>query len=445
VADLSFLDCKLRFGCSVTAGLETRRSMQKVGENLGFAGFGFNDVREEPVLASLPYLKNDLHPGEILLVYDFGGGTFDTAVIRIDSLDKDGKPAITVLSEDGEPFCGGTDIDRALAEYLARRITREYFNDDSIKMKQINDKLMEGRARDVKELLSSQQSYRLILPPGFMGRANIAIDITREQFDRVLNETGLLEKSTRCVLRAWQIARMVYRKQDEEPNGLNLKEDQTTGYILKDFTDIDYVDLNANLNRVLLVGGTTKIPLIQKHLASILDQHKFISESNPSHPLVACSLGAASRKEHVNSVINRLPFSIIIRDGINYKEMYRAYVPTVYYRVITDNPRIESFTSHSVCTVSGNDSSAFVELIDPDGRVLQMDNLDPGRYILEIDCYGRIFLKPIMMEINNPAQHELQKIQLIRLKYEAARKQSEEDKRTGKYLGEKPGEEGGTG
>ena len=437
----NFQDCKMRFGCSVTAGLSTRSSMRKVGNDLGFTSFRFDDIREEPVLASVPYLKRELRQGDLLLVYDFGGGTFDTAVISVDSLDKDGKPSITVLAADGEAFCGGTDIDKAFAEYLARRIAQDYFENDSTKIPEIKEKLLEGRARDIKVLLSDNQEYRLELPPGFMGRTGIALSITRQQFDKVLLETQLLQQSTNCVLRVWRKARMIYRKQDETPDGFTLKMDQKTGIILKDFNDIEFTDLNEKVSRVLLVGGTTRIPLVQKHLASILDKRKFISENDPSEPLVACSLGAASRNEQVSSIIDRLPFSIIIRDGENFKEMYQAYVPTVSYKTITDNPRIESYVSRNAFTVSSDSNLASVECVAPDGNIMQKDNLTPGRYVVEIDCYGRIFLKPSMMEIINPAQHDLQKAQLERLKQVAEQNKIKEEERTRKNVYRKPGED----
>jgi len=88
--------------------------------------------------------------------------------------------------------------------------------------------LLEGRARDIKVLLSDNQEYRLELPPGFMGRTGIALSITRQQFDKVLLETQLLQQSTNCVLRVWRKARMIYRKQDETPDGFTLKMDQKT-------------------------------------------------------------------------------------------------------------------------------------------------------------------------------------------------------------------------
>lgn len=438
-------------GCSVTAGLETRRALHNIARALGFVDFGFDDIQEEPILASLPYLERELRPGNILLVYDFGGGTFDTAIIRIDSPRQDGLPSITVLSAEGEPFCGGTDIDKAIAEYLANRIAGDYFGNDSKWVPEIRAKLLdEGRAREVKEILSGATEYQLVLPADFLDRPGIELQITRKEFDKVITETKLLERTTECVMRAWRRARMVYRKADEAHGEFYLKINRDSGVISKFVTQLGPDDLNENISRVLLVGGTTRIPLVHQHLESILNSKNFISETDPYQPIVACSLGGASRKAHVGAIVDRLPFSIVVRKGEHKQEIYRAYTPTVVYRVLTDTPRIESYISSEAWAVSKTDSVC-IQYVAPDGETIkeQVPTLLPGRYVLVINCYGCISLKPLPLgtpvELENTAQHELQIAQWQSVLKEQDRKKEEDDRRTQKYLHEKPGEHGGGG
>ena len=378
-----------------------------------------------------------------LLVYDFGGGTFDTAVIRINPPEQDKSPGITVLSADGEPFCGGTDIDKALAKYIATRIAQEYFNNNSALITQIAEELRNyaPKIRDTKEILSNSTESSLVLPSDFMDKPGIEIRITREQFETVLMETHLLEKTTNCVLRAWRKARMVYRKEDEVSGQFYLKIDHDTGAVSKHVTELYFDDLKQNVGRILLVGGTTKIPLIQKRLASILDGSKFISENDPYEPIVACSLGAAWRKQNISSIIDRLPFSIVISQGKDRQEMYRAYTPTVTYKTLTDQPRIQHYISSNMCTVSDHGGPAHIECVKPDGAIVQQNDVPSGKHVVEIDFYGRILLEPGMEEIPNPVQHELQKAQLRSIREIEERKKTGDEERLRKQLFKKPGED----
>ena len=175
--------------------------------------------------------------------------------------------------------------------------------------------------------------------------------------------------------------------------------------------------MNENISHVLLVGGTTRIPLVHQHLESILNSRNFISETDPYQPIVACSLGGASRKAHVDAIVDRLPFSIVVRKGEHKQELYRAYTPTVRYRTRTDDPRIESYISSDACAVSKTDSVC-IQYVAPDRETIIQQvapTLSPGRYVLAINCYGCISLKPLQPGtaegLPNPAQSELQAAQ----------------------------------
>ena len=113
-----------RLGASVTASLETRKVLAEVARRLGFPNFRVENLCEEPILACLSYvhLEPEIIPGETILIYDLGGGTFDTAIVKVHEDTARDIPSLTVFAADGEPFLGGVDIDEALFQHLAHRI-----------------------------------------------------------------------------------------------------------------------------------------------------------------------------------------------------------------------------------------------------------------------------------------------------------------------------------
>ncbi len=435
----------IRLGCSVTAGLETRRTLNYILRKLGFTGFKFEHIREEPVLALLPYLNREMHPDDIVLVYDFGGGTFDTAVIQIGPMGQNGIPSITVLSAYGEPFCGGTDIDKEFARYIIERIAVEYLGNSNALDQKITDGIreqVERQAREAKELLSNQTQVRVVMPPGFLDIPSIELLLTREELEQVIIQSKLVDKTFDCILRAWKKARMVYRKPNEVAGEFHLEVDSKTGIISKTVFQLRFDDLSSIVSHILLIGGTTRIPLVQKRLTSLFNQAKFIAETDPYEPIIACALGGASHRENISVVIDRLPFSIVVKQGDNETAMYRAYTPTISYNTLTDNPKIKNFISNNVFSVSPNSDDLTIECRTPDGEVISQDtNLKapPGRYAIEINSYGTIRFGG--QEVNNPRQHPLQKDMLARIEKEKDRLEQEELERTRRHMFRLPSED----
>jgi len=440
-------DWPVRFGCSVTAGIETRRALYDVALRLGFCNITFTDIHAEPALASLPYLEQGLKAGDIILVNDWGGGTFDTAVVRVDSIEADNVPVITVLSSDGVPFnCGGTDIDKAFAKHLKNEISREYSNDGQYTERDQN--LLEKEARNAKEILSDREDYTIVMPPYFLNRSGIEITVTRKQLEQVIEGIEILGGSKDCVLRAWKQARMVYRRDEEVSGEYYLEKDSQKGTISNFITQLDFDDLNENVNRVLLIGGTTKIPMLREWVASIIDGNKFIPEGGQYMPIVACSLGGASQRKDISSIVDRLPFSVFVKQGNNKQQMYHAYTPTVSYKVLANNQEIRPYISDKVFEVSEETNTVLVECISPDGVTIHKQSysdLLPGRYVFEINSYGCFSLKGIPHDISeelyNPAQHELQIAQWEKCLQEKEIQDQEERKRANKQLFKKLGED----
>lgn len=185
------------------------------------AGLNVARIINEPTAAALAYgLENEM-PQKVM-VYDLGGGTFDVSVIEI------GEGVIEVLATSGDNHLGGDDFDDRLTEY----IIKEYKNRERIDLSK--DKMALQRVREAAEKakieLSSTTNVNINLPfitAGKDGGKHLDMDITRAKFDELTFD--LVERTAIPVQNALNDA------------GLS----------------------PAQINKVLLVGGSTRIPAVQ--------------------------------------------------------------------------------------------------------------------------------------------------------------------------------------
>lgn len=185
------------------------------------AGLNVARIINEPTAAALAYgLENEM-PQKVM-VYDLGGGTFDVSVIEI------GEGVIEVLATSGDNRLGGDDFDDRLTEY----IIKEYKNRERIDLSK--DKMALQRVREAAEKakieLSSTTNVNINLPfitAGKDGGKHLDMDITRAKFDELTFD--LVERTAVPVQNALNDA------------GLS----------------------PAQINKVLLVGGSTRIPAVQ--------------------------------------------------------------------------------------------------------------------------------------------------------------------------------------
>ncbi len=202
------------------------------------AGFIVKDVLDEPTAAAIAYGVDELSPDETrtILVYDLGGGTFDVSVLTIAG------GSFAQLDIEGNMWLGGDDFDQKVMDYVLQHIKDEYGVDGKgnlrfmIKLKKECEK--------AKKQLSSMSRTVILLPGAFEAEdghlIDIDIEITRERFERMIeNEV----KSTIELVHA------------------AIKNAGLT---------IDQID------NVLLVGGSTMIPMVQRALIDIFGEDKIL-------------------------------------------------------------------------------------------------------------------------------------------------------------------------
>lgn len=222
-------------------GVLEREATRKAGE---IAGLNVLDVLAEPVAAALAYQALGKAEGaRHLFVYDLGGGTFDTTVIRIDGDD------VKVICTDGNHQLGGADWDNKIIDFLLRGFTSEYPGLDPRSDEEFMQDLANS-AEQLKKSLSATMSRKHTVR--FAGQA-VQLELTREQFEELTSE--LLERTMEITERTLATAR------DK---------------------GIDHFD------DVLLVGGMTIMPVISRTL-----RERFGLDGRLQDPHLAVAKGAA--------------------------------------------------------------------------------------------------------------------------------------------------------
>ena len=216
------------------------------------AGLDVKRIINEPTAAALAY-GLDKHKGDsTVAVYDLGGGTFDISIIEIS--DVDGEHQFEVLSTNGDTFLGGEDFDLRLIDYFVDQFKNESGFD--LKSDPLALQRLKEAAEKAKIELSSSEQTEVNLPyitADSSGPKHFVHKITRAKLESLVED--LVEKSL-------------------EPLKLALKDAK----ISKD-----------EISEILLVGGQTRMPLVQKKVSEFFgkDPRK---DLNPDE---AVAVGAA--------------------------------------------------------------------------------------------------------------------------------------------------------
>ncbi|MDR1542055.1 MAG: Hsp70 family protein [Clostridiales bacterium] len=208
---------------------------------------------EEPKAAALNYnFGHQLNMGEKILVFDFGGGTLDITMFHV--ANKDEKSIkLQVISEGGEAYHGGDNIDEMLIDLCCRFIEEKTALKKS-DMPPENQVEVSIRAREAKERLSGLKSFRIpftfCIPPFFE-------QITREEFEKLIEP--FINKTKKLVLKALREA--------------------YTGSVAP-----------ADVDRILLEGGSSQMPWVKSVILDIFhDEGKIY---RPEMSALEISIGA---------------------------------------------------------------------------------------------------------------------------------------------------------
>jgi molecular chaperone DnaK len=212
-----------------------RAATRKAGE---LAGFSVERIVSEPTAAALAYGLDRLQDRSKIAVYDLGGGTFDLSILQLDN------GVFQVLSTHGDTRLGGDDLDQAIAALVASKASLPRLSlPDTIRLHEA--------ARLAKETLSTEEQSTIRLP--FLeGGMNIEVMLTRAEIEGACSP--IIRRTRIHCLRALEDA------------GIKA----------------------ADLDQVILVGGSTRMPLVQHLVVEIFGKEPNLSQ----HPDESVALGA---------------------------------------------------------------------------------------------------------------------------------------------------------
>lgn len=204
------------------------------------AGLNVLAVINEPTAAAINFCYNRFSEDQTILVYDLGGGTFDVTLLRMSQSGE--TKNVDVLGTDGDAMLGGKDWDEELYELLLDLYV-EKFGGSKDEIPEDLKNLIRAEVEGLKFRLSTRENVRARIP--YNGE-NIVLEVTREKFEEVT-------------------AKFV---------------DQTIGWMDSVISKAGITD--ADIDVVLMVGGSTKMPMIKNMLINRFGEKAFFGDPDKS-------------------------------------------------------------------------------------------------------------------------------------------------------------------
>ena len=299
------------------------------------AGLDVKRIINEPTAAALAY-GLDKHKGDsTVAVYDLGGGTFDISIIEIS--DVDGEHQFEVLSTNGDTFLGGEDFDLRLIDYFVEQFKNESGFD--LKSDPLALQRLKESAEKAKIELSSSEQTEVNLPyitADSSGPKHFVHKITRAKLESLVED--LVDKSL-------------------EPLKLALKDAKLS---------------NSDISEVLLVGGQTRMPLVQKKVSEFFGKEPR-KDLNPDE---AVAVGAAIQ----GSVLSGDTTDVLLLD-VTPLTLGIETLGGVSTPVIEKNTTIPTQKSQVFSTAEDNQTAVTVHVIQGE-RTQAAQNKSLGQFNL---------------------------------------------------------------
>ena len=306
-----------------------RTATKEAGE---IAGLNVKRIINEPTAAALAFGIDKLNKDMKVLVFDFGGGTFDVSILEL------GDGVFEVKSTNGDVFLGGNDIDNLIIDWLVEKGKQEFGTDlskDPMALQRLKE-----TAEKAKIELSNTNSTEINLP------YITVVDNVPKHLTCSLNKATYENMITPIVDKCINIAKEALKKADMTPS------------------DID---------EVLLVGGSTRIPLVQERVKEL-----FGKEGNKSvNPDEAVALGAAIQ----GSILAGEQTGIVLLDvtPLNLNITTMGNIATC---MIEANTTIPTSKSQVFSTAQDNQPAVDIE-ITQGNRSMAADNKRLGLFVLD--------------------------------------------------------------
>ena len=294
------------------------------------AGLNVKRIINEPTAAALAF-GLDKKESKKIVVFDLGGGTFDVSILEV----SDG--VFQVLSTNGDTHLGGDDFDKVIRDYIAEEFKKEQgieLRNDAMALQRLNE-----AAEKAKCELSTSNSTEINLPfitADSSGPKHLTLSITRAKFEELVdNLVGRCKKPCETAL-----------------EDAKLK--------------------SSDIDDVVLVGGSTRIPKVQGLVKNI-----FGKESNKSvNPDEVVAVGAAIQGAVLSGEVN----DVLLLD-VTPLSLGIETLGNVFTKLIEKNTTIPTNKKQVFSTADDNQTSVDVHVLQGE-RSMAVDNRTLGRFQL---------------------------------------------------------------
>ena len=295
------------------------------------AGLDVKRIINEPTAASLAYGLDKDSGSHKILVYDLGGGTFDVSILEL------GDGVFEVLATNGDTMLGGDDFDNALMNFLADSFQKE--NGIDLRQDKMALQRLKEAAEKAKKELSSAQTTKVSLPfiaASEAGPLHMDMDVTRARFEQLTKD--LVDRTI-------------------EPMHKAMKDAGVT---------------SADLAKVILVGGPTRIPAVQEAVKNVTGKEPFKGINPDECVAIGAAIQAGVLTGEVNDIllldVTPLSLSIETLGGVATK-------------LIERNTTIPTKKSQIFSTAADNQTAVDIHVMQGE-REMAAGNITLGRFQL---------------------------------------------------------------
>ncbi len=296
------------------------------------AGLEVKRIINEPTAASLSYGLDKTETQQKIMVYDLGGGTFDVSILEI------GDGVFEVLATSGNNMLGGDDFDKVVLDFLAESFQKE--NGIDLRKDNMSHQRLKEAAEKAKKELSSMNTTNVNLPfitATAEGPLHLNMDITRAKFDSLT--AHLVNDTIKPIEKAMKDAGIT----------------------------------SSDLNQVILVGGSTRIPAVQEAVKKMTgkDPHKGI---NPDE---CVAVGAAVQGGVLTGEVKDVLLLDVTPLSLGIETQGR-----VFTKLIERNTTIPTKKSQIFSTAADNQTAVDIHVLQGE-RSMAADNTTLGNFQLD--------------------------------------------------------------